>query len=109
MMSEVEVSKVEGIIKTLSELEENIDSLNEKVADMKKKLHIRSQNEIENLREKVKEDHHRIWINNITSTWNCKSRNKKDLNWRRKNLAETKKKIDTKFEATKYVVSSVLK
>lgn len=60
MMSEVEVSKVEGIIKTLSELEENIDSLNEKVADMKKKLHARSQNEIENLREKVKEDHHRI-------------------------------------------------
>ncbi len=53
MISEVTVSKVEGIIKTLSELEENIDSLNEKVADMKKKIHARSENEIEQLREKV--------------------------------------------------------
>ena len=49
------VSKVEGIIKTLSELEENIDSLNEKVADMKKKPHTKVENEIENLREKVVE------------------------------------------------------
>ena len=40
------VSKVEGIIKTLSELEENIDSLNEKIADMKKKLHTKVENEI---------------------------------------------------------------
>ena len=36
-MSEVVASKIEGIIKTLIELEENIDSLNEKVAEIKTK------------------------------------------------------------------------
>ena len=51
-MGEVAVSKVEEIIKTLSELEVNVHSLNDKVADMKKKLHTRSQNEIERLRKK---------------------------------------------------------
>ncbi|MGQ0638120.1 MAG: hypothetical protein ACT4N1_01985 [Nitrososphaerota archaeon] len=78
---------------------------------MKKKLHTRSQNKIENLREKVKEmvtiESESI-ISQARETANQEA--KKILIEDEKNLTETKKKIDTKFdEAIEYVVSSVLK
>ena len=45
-------SKVTGIIKSLNALEDDIDSLNSKVADMKKQLSVKAQSEIDNLIEK---------------------------------------------------------
>ncbi len=46
-------SKVSKIIKSLSELENNIDSLNEKVADIKKTLTSKAQTELESLKSQV--------------------------------------------------------
>ena len=45
-------SKVTGIIKSLNVLEDDIDSLNSKVGDMKKQLSVKAQNEIDTLMEK---------------------------------------------------------
>ena len=110
-MSEVSVSKVEGIIKTLSELEENIDSLNEKVADMKKKLHARVENEVENLREKVVEMATKEAGSMISKTRDAANQDaKKILNDGEKSLAEIKTKINEKFdEAVEYTIASILK
>ena len=110
-MSEVAVSKVEGIIKALSELEENIDSLNEKVADMKKKLHARVENEAENLREKVVEMATKESESIISKTRDTANQDaKKILNDGEKNLAEIKTKISAKFdEAVEDTISSILK
>lgn len=46
-------SKVSKIIKSLAELEGNIDSLNEKVADVKKTLISKTQSELETLKSQV--------------------------------------------------------
>ena len=54
-MSSASESKVTGIIKSLSSLEDDIDSLNSKVADMKKNLNIKAQNQIDELMNKVRE------------------------------------------------------
>ena len=110
-MSEVAVSKVEGIIKTLSELEENIDSLNEKVADMKKKLHARAETEIEKLHEKVAEmatKEAELMISKAKEA--AKQEAAKIESDGQKSLAEIKAKIDLEFdEAVEYVVSYALK
>ena len=110
-MSEVAVSKVEGIIKTLSELEENIDSLNEKVADMKKKLHARVENEVEILREKVVEMATKESESMISKTRDAANQDaKKLLNDGEKSLAEIKTKISEKFnDAVEDTISSILK
>ena len=110
-MSEVAVSKVEGIIKTLSELEENIDSLNEKVADMKKKLHTRVENEVEILREKVVEMATKESESIISKTRDAANQDaKKILNDGEKSLAEIKTKISEKFnDAVEDTISSILK
>jgi len=110
-MSEVAVSKVEGIIKTLSELEENIDSLNEKVADMKKKLHARVEKEVENLREKVVEMATKESESIISKTRDAANQDaKKILDDGEKSLSEIKIKISEKFdEAVEDTVSSILK
>ena len=110
IMSEVAVSKVEGIIKTLSELEENIDSLNEKVADMKKKLHARVENEVENLREKVVEMATKESESMISKTRDAANQDAKKILNDGKSLAEIKTKISEKFdEAVEETISSILK
>ncbi len=48
-------TRVDGIIKALSGLESDIDSLNLKLDDMKKQLNSKTQKEIESLMEKTKE------------------------------------------------------
>ncbi|NIS94965.1 MAG: hypothetical protein GTN97_03450, partial [Nitrosopumilaceae archaeon] len=48
-------SKVTGIIQSLSGLEDDLDSLNSKVADMKKQLSLKAQTEIDTLLEKTRE------------------------------------------------------
>ena len=110
-MSEVAISNVEGIIKTLSELEDNIDSLNARVEEMKKKMHARCENEIEKSRERVVEmatKESESIISQARDTANQEA--KKILSEGEKNLVEIRKKIDTKFdEAVEYAVSSILK
>ena len=54
-MSSLAESKVTGIIKSLSSLEDDLDSLNGKVADMKKQLNVKAQTEIDALLEKTRE------------------------------------------------------
>ena len=48
-------SKVTGIVKSLNMLEDDLDSLNSKVSDMKKQLSIKAQTEIDTLLEKTRE------------------------------------------------------
>ena len=47
-------SKVSSIVKSLGELEEDLDSLNSKVADMKKQLHVKALNKVDALLEKTR-------------------------------------------------------
>ncbi len=54
-MSTMAESKVAGIIQSLSGLEDDLDSLNNKVADMKKQLSLKAQTKIDNLLEKTRE------------------------------------------------------
>ena len=54
-MSGMAESKVTGIIKSLNILEDDLDSLNSKVGDMKKQLFVKAQSEIDNLLEKTRE------------------------------------------------------
>ena len=54
-MSSMAESKVTGIIKSLNALEDDLDSLNGKVADMKKQLAVKTQTEIDVLLEKTQE------------------------------------------------------
>ena len=46
-------SKVTGIIKSLNSLEDDIDSLKDKIADMKKQLSVKAQSEIDILMSKA--------------------------------------------------------
>jgi len=54
-MSNVAESKVSNIIKSLSSLEDDLDSLTIKIADMKKSMTNSTQSEIDKLMEKVRE------------------------------------------------------
>ncbi|MDH3204700.1 MAG: conserved oligomeric Golgi complex subunit 6, partial [Nitrosopumilus sp.] len=48
-------SKVTGIIQSLNSLEDDLDSLNIKVDDMKKQLNVKALTEIDTLLEKTRE------------------------------------------------------
>jgi len=54
-MSNMAESKVTEIIQSLRGLEDDLDSLNGKIADMKKQLTIKALNEIDKLLEKTRE------------------------------------------------------
>lgn len=103
--------KVQVIIKALSGLESNIDSLNGKLADIKKELNQRAQSEIDKLQEQViqmatKEAE----ITISESRENAKSESQRILTAGDVNLKDVQNKIDAKFnEAVDYVVSTVLK
>ena len=103
--------KVDKIIKALSELESDIDSQNEKLADMKKQLNQRAQKEIELLRDKViqmatKEAETMI----AESREKAKSESQRIMTAGDLNLKDVQNKIDAKFnEAVEHVVSTVLK
>ncbi len=55
IMSSMAESKVTGIIKSLNILEDDLDSLNNKVSDMKKQLSVKAQAEVDILLEKIRE------------------------------------------------------
>ncbi len=103
--------KVDTIIKALSGLESNIDSLNEKLSDMKKELDQKAQKEIDKLKEEVTQmatKEAEVIISESREKANSESQRimtAGDLN-----LKDVQNKIDAKFnEAVDLVVSTVLK
>ena len=104
-------SKVTGIVKSLSMLEDDLDSLNSKVSDMKKQLSIKTQTEIDNLLEKTREiatKEAEIAINASKEKANAESA--KIAQEGESRLSEIQSKVDANFdEAVKQVVSTVLK
>lgn len=110
-MSSMAESKVTGIIKSLNELENDLDSLNSKVADMKKQLSIKAQSEIDSLLEKTREmatKEAEVMIN--ASKEKATAESAKIAQVGEAKLAETQSNIDANFDdAVKHVVSTVLK
>ena len=104
-------SKVSGIVKALSELEDDLDSLNTKLADMKKNLNIKAQNEIDELMNKTREmatKEAEVIINDAKSK--AESESAKIAQDGEAKLQEVQSKIDAGLnEAVTHVVSTVLK
>ena len=104
-------SKVTGIIQSLSGLEDDLDSLNSKVGDMKKQLSLKAQTEIDTLLEKTKEmatKEAEAIINSSKEKANAESA--KIVQEGEAKLSEINSKIDAGFdEAVRQVVSTVLK
>ena len=110
-MSTMAESKVTEIVKSLSALEDDLDSLNSKVADMKKQLSVKAQTEIDTLLEKTREmatKEAEIIINAAKEKATAESA--KISQEGDTKLAEIQSSVDTNFdEAVKHVVSTVLK
>ena len=102
---------VDKIIKALSGLESDIDSLNEKLADMKKQLNQKAQKEIDQLLEQVIQMATKEAEDIISETRDkAKSESQRISAAGDVNLKDLQDKIDTKFnEAVDHVVSTVLK
>ncbi len=102
---------VDKIIKALSGLESDIDSLNENLADMKKQLNQKAQKEIDKLREQVIQmatKEAEVIISEAKEK--AKSESQRILTSGDVNLKDVQNKIDTKFnEAVDHVVLTVLK
>ena len=103
--------KIDTIIKALSGLESNIDSLNEKLADMKKELNQKAQKEIDKLQEEVTQMATKEAEVIITeSREKANSESQRIMTAGDLNLKDVQNKIDAKFnEAVDIVVSTVLK
>jgi len=110
-MSSMAESKVTGIIQSLSGLEDDLDSLNSKVSDMKKQLSLKAQTEIDTLLEKTREmatKEAEAIIN--SSKEKAKTESAKIVQEGEAKLSEINSKIDAGFdEAVRQVVSTVLK
>ena len=110
-MSSMAESKVTGIIQSLSGLEDDLDSLNSKVGDMKKQLSLKAQTEIDSLLEKTREmatKEAETIINASKEKANTESA--KIAQDGEAKLSEINSKIDAGFdEAVRQVVSTVLK
>ena len=104
-------SKVTGIIKSLNALEDDLDSLNSKVGDMKKQLSVKAITEIDNLLEKTREmatKEAEVIIN--ASKDKATFESAKIVQEGEAKLSEIQSNIDANFnEAVKHVVSTVLK
>lgn len=104
-------SKVSGIIKSLGELEGDLDSLDGKVADMKKQLYLQAQKKVDTMLEKTREmatAEAQAIVN--TAKEQASAESKKIEQDGQSKLDETKSNIDANFDkAVKHVVSTVLK
>ena len=104
-------AKVDTIIKALSGLESDIDSLNEKLGDMKKQLHQGAEKEIDKLKDQVTQmatKEAESFISEVREK--AKSESQRIMTAGDLNLKDVQNKIDTKFnEAVDLVVSTVLK
>jgi len=110
-LSEIAASKVDVIIKALSGLEDDVDSLNTKIADMKKKLNTKTQNEIDKIMEQTTKMATQE-AESMISQSREKSKIQADqiLKKGEENLAKIKAQIDSKFDdAVNHVASIVLK
>jgi len=110
-MSSMDESKVTGIIRSLNALEDDLDSLNSKVGDMKKQLTIKTQTEIDALLEKTREmatKEAEVIIN--ASKGKATAESAKIAQEGEAKLSEIQSNINANFdEAVKHVVSTVLK
>ena len=110
-MSSMAESKVTGIIKSLNVLEDDLDSLNSKVSDMKKQLSVKAVTEIDVLLDKTREiatKEAEILINASKEKANTESA--KIAQEGENKLTELQSTVDANFdEAVKHVVSTVLK
>jgi len=110
-MSNVAESKVTSIIQSLKGLEDDLDSLNGKVADMKKQLTVKALNEIDKLLDKTREmatKEAEVIINAAKTKATAES--SKITKEGQQKLSEIQSNIDAHFdEAVKHVVSTVLK
>jgi len=104
-------SKVTGIVKSLNILEDDLDSLNSKVGDMKKQLSVKAQTKIDNLLEKTREmatKEAEVIIN--ASKEKAIAESVKIAQQGDAKLSEIQSNINANFdEAVKHVVSTVLK
>jgi len=111
IMSSMAESKVTGIIKSLNALEDDLDSLNSKVGDMKKQLSVKTQSEIDILLEKTREmatKEAEVIIN--ASKAKAAADSAKIAQDGDAKLSDLQSKIDANFDdAVKHVVSTVLK
>lgn len=110
-MSNVAASKVDGIIKALSGLEDDIDSLNSKTADMKKNLESKAEKEIEKLLEETRQMATKEAENIISQARDkAKSQSETILKTGNDSVSKIKAQIDKKFDkSVDHVVSTVLK
>jgi len=110
-MSSMAESKVTEIIKSLNALEDDLDSLNSKVGDVKKQLNLKAQAEIDSLLEKAREiatKEAQVIIN--ASKEKASSESSRITKEGDAKLSEIQSTIDAKFdEAVRNVVSTVLK
>ncbi len=110
-MSSMAESKVTGIIKTLNTLEDDLDSINSKVSDMKKQLSVKTQKEIDVLLEKTREmatKEAEVIIN--ASKEKATAESAKITQEGEARLSVIQSNVDAIFdEAVKQVVSTVLK
>ncbi|MFN3653950.1 MAG: hypothetical protein ACK4TO_01305 [Candidatus Nitrosotenuis sp.] len=104
-------SRVSKIIKSLAELENDLDSLNTKVADMKKALNSKAQKELDSLKEKVTQMAIKESEAVIAETRSkAEQQAKKIASDGAAKLDKLKATIDSKFdEAVDSVVSTILK
>ena len=104
-------SKVTGIIKSLNSLEDDVDSLKDKIADMQKQLSVKAQSEIDALMSKTQEmatKEAEVLIN--ASKEKATAESQKITQDGEAKLSEIQANIDSNFdEAVKHVVSTVLK
>ena len=111
IMSSMAESKVTGIINSLNMLEDDLDSLNSKVSDMKKQLSVKAQAEIDILLEKIREmatKEAEVIIN--ASKEKATVESGKIAQEGETKLSEIQSSIDANFdEAVSHVVSTVLK
>jgi len=111
ILSNMAESKVAGIIQSLSGLENDLDSLNSKVIDMKKQLSVKALNEIDKLLIQTRElatKEAEIIINN--SKTNAIAESEKITKEGKSKLSEIQANIDDHFDqAVKHVVSIILK
>ncbi len=104
-------SKVTGIIKSLNALEDDLDSINSKVSDMKKQLTVKTQNEIDAILEKTREmatKEAEVIIN--ASKEKATVESAKIAQEGEAKLSEIQSNVDANFDkAVKHVVLTVLK
>ncbi|MCH7877327.1 MAG: hypothetical protein IIA20_03725 [Thaumarchaeota archaeon] len=104
-------SKVSGIIKTLNALENDLDSINTKVSDMKKQLAVKTQKEIDVLLKEIQEmatKEAEVIIN--ASKKKATAESAKITQEGEAKLSEIQSNVDANFDkAVKHVVSTVLK